>query len=341
MVVCSWLLFLALNQGSHAARLASNLGLITAPFAASWACVVAARRSAENVRRSWWLFGASCASWGLGQTIWTVYETVLGRTVPFPSLADIGYLTAVPLAVAALVVLPNQPRSSASRTRLVLDGLVTASSLLVVSWAVVLGPLFHAGGGQLFSQIISIAYPLGDVVTVTMALTVLCQYRKGKSVSLGTLALISGALMSVAVADSGFTYLTTKGLYSSGNLIDGGWFLGFALLFLAARVEFGSDEAKTSGEVPRRAAAAAPYVAVLAALATAAWLQVFTGSIEAFIVWDLVFTMLLLVARQYLSILENHALARTLEERVRARTAEVRKNEERFRSLVQNSSDVV
>jgi hypothetical protein len=32
---------------------------------------------------------------------WTWYETVLHRDVPFPSLADVGYLAAVPLAAAA------------------------------------------------------------------------------------------------------------------------------------------------------------------------------------------------------------------------------------------------
>jgi hypothetical protein len=37
------------------------------------------------------------------------------------------------------------------------------------------------------------------------------------------------------VADSGFVYLTAVGSYSSGALIDAGWFLGYILIVLAAR----------------------------------------------------------------------------------------------------------
>jgi diguanylate cyclase (GGDEF)-like protein/PAS domain S-box-containing protein len=340
-VAGTWLLFLLFNQGSDSARLVSNLGLITAPLAASLACASAARRSSGGARRAWALFAASSAAWGLGQTTWTLYETVFGRRVPFPSLADVGYLGAVPLAIAALVSMPNASRTAASRVRMVLDGMVTASSLLVVSWAVVLGPLFDAGGGAVVDQVIALAYPVGDVVMITMALSFVGQSWHGSTLPLRTLVLISGALVALAVADSGFTYLTTKELYSSGHPIDGGWFLGYTLLFLAARSGLPGPGEAGDRELPRRAAAATPYLAVLCAVATAAALQVVTGTVEAFVIWGLVLTMLLLVARQYMSILENHSLARTLEERVRARTAEVRRSEERFRSLVQNSSDVV
>ena len=36
--------------------------------------------------------GFSALSWASWQAAWTWYETVLGRDVPFPSLADVGYL---------------------------------------------------------------------------------------------------------------------------------------------------------------------------------------------------------------------------------------------------------
>jgi len=51
----------------------------------------------------------------------------------------------------------------ASCLRSVLDGLVIAASLLLVSWAVVLGAVFRAGGTNL-ADVIGLAYPVGDVV---------------------------------------------------------------------------------------------------------------------------------------------------------------------------------
>ncbi|MGH9149763.1 MAG: diguanylate cyclase domain-containing protein, partial [Acidimicrobiales bacterium] len=335
-----WLGYLVFHQGTLSARFVSNIGLITAALTAAFSCAATARRKQGGERRAWALFAGSAASWGLGQTGWTVYETLLGRTVPFPSLADIGYLGAVPLAVAALLSMPGPARSRASRVRLVVDGLVTASSLMVVSWALVLGPVFASDGLALLPQVISLAYPVGDVVLITMALSFASYFRRPNQLPVPTLLLICGALLSLAVADSGFSYLTTKEIYSSGHPIDAGWFIGYGLLFLASRYRHLPVD-HPAAETPRRAPAATPYIAVLCAIGAAGALQVLRGTIGAFVVWDLVVTMLLLVARQYLSIMENHALARTLEERVRVRTEEVRKNEERFRALVQNSSDVV
>jgi hypothetical protein len=68
---------------------------------------------------------------------------VLGREVPFPSLADVGYLAAVPLAAAALLSLPFAAHNAAGRFRQVLDGLLIAASPLLISWVVVLNQVFR------------------------------------------------------------------------------------------------------------------------------------------------------------------------------------------------------
>ena len=41
---------------------------------------------------------------------------MLGREVPFPSLADVGYLVAVPLAAAALLSVPFAAQNAAARS---------------------------------------------------------------------------------------------------------------------------------------------------------------------------------------------------------------------------------
>src|SRR5689334_253235 len=69
-----------------------NVALCLAPLAAAVASVARGRRTAGRVRWSWWLLGAASLSWALGSLVWTWDESVLGREVPFPSLADAGYL---------------------------------------------------------------------------------------------------------------------------------------------------------------------------------------------------------------------------------------------------------
>ena len=112
-----------------------------------------------------------------------------------------------------------------------LDGAVIASSLLYSSWALVLGPVFRAGEGSVLEQAIALAYPLGDVVLVTIVLVVVARIRVGGAPVL----LLAAGLLSLAVADTGFAYLTQEGAYRTGVPSDVGWFAGYLLVAVAAR----------------------------------------------------------------------------------------------------------
>jgi hypothetical protein len=73
------------------------------------------------------------------QATWVWYEHVAQRELPFPSLADFGYLTAIPLAAAAMLAFPGRAERAVLQARSLLDGAVIATSLLYSSWALVLG----------------------------------------------------------------------------------------------------------------------------------------------------------------------------------------------------------
>ena len=92
-----------------------------------------------------------------------------------------------------------------------------AGSLFLISWVLVLGTVFEAGGDSLLSQAISLAYPVGDIVVVTIVLYVWLRARLvGGSIPL-PLGLVGAGLVAIAVADSGFVYHTATGSYASGN----------------------------------------------------------------------------------------------------------------------------
>jgi diguanylate cyclase (GGDEF)-like protein/PAS domain S-box-containing protein len=344
VVALLWLGSLSLGLGgARASQAISNFGLIVAAGAAGITCIRTARFSNPRQSRMWKLMGASALSWASGQAAWTWYETVLGREVPFPSLADVGYLAAPPLAAAALIALPFAARSLAGRVRQVLDGLMIAASLLLASWVLVLRPLFRSGGDDLLGQVISLAYPIGDVVVGTIVLFILARARMGRGTRGTPLPLLGGGLVAIAVADSGFVYLTAVGSYSSGALIDGGWFVGYLLVLLAARkpeADPVKEEEEESASVDRMGMYL-PYIAVLGSLAVSTVAQVQQGILDYFASWTRAFIIVALVGRQVLSLLENSSLARHLEARVVERTAELRASEQRFQALVQHSSEVV
>src|ERR1700694_882952 len=65
-----------------------------AAFTAAAVCALAATRHHGRLRLAWALLGASALSWGLGQSVWDWYQIVQNVLIPFPSLADAGYLGA-------------------------------------------------------------------------------------------------------------------------------------------------------------------------------------------------------------------------------------------------------
>ena len=337
-----WTLSLYVLSGSRAAQTVSNGGLFAIALTAGLAALRRARTGPRAEQRFWWLLGAGVLSWSAGQLVWTWYESVLGREVPFPSPADVGYLGLPPLAAAALLSLPLAAPTLAGRVRTLLDGLMVAGSLLLCSWIVLLDPVVSAGAESSAAQVISLAYPIGDVVVITLVLYTWLRARHAADRLPVSLPLVGGGLLAFAVSDSGFVYLTTAGNYSSGSVIDLGWFLGFVLMLLAALRSATPQAVTDEREVLSQPIGnLLPYAAVTVALLTSAVEVWRTGQVDVFVSWIRTVIMVLLVVRQVLTLAENQSLTRNLEKRVQDRTRELLASRQRFEALVQHSSDVV
>ena len=284
--------------------------------------------------------GGAAISWACGQSIWTYYESFEGRDVPFPSYADLGYLGAVPLLVVGLMLLSSVGRQAVGVARTVLDGLVVATGLLIVSWQVVLEKTFQAGGDTLLAQVISLAYPIGDIVCGSVAIVVIARTRNVRGLGMASLYLLAAGTVSFAVGDSGFTFLTLKETYFSGHPIDIGWFCGYLLLALAARAylrDSSQPEAPEAEEHRAPVGVFAPYIPVLLAIAAASYREFTENKLGIFLAWAMLILIVLVVVHQILATFENVGLNRSLQ----LRTNALSERERWFRSLVQNSSDVV
>jgi len=101
-------------------------------LAGATGCTVGAIRAHSRARRGWVYLALACSVWGVGQTIWTVYEVWLGRETPFPSIADIGFLGFVPAAMVAMWLIPSRSGAGDNRRRL-LDGLTVTCSVVLIS----------------------------------------------------------------------------------------------------------------------------------------------------------------------------------------------------------------
>lgn len=313
-----------------------DIGEAAVAFLAAGVCGLAARRHQGRIRVAWILIGVSAFLWAAGEAVWSFYEVGLRQQVPYPSLADAGYLGAMPFAVAGILLFAAANRRTISRLAGVLDGAVIAGSLLVVSWGTILGTVYHAGSDSLTSQLIGLAYPVSDVVVLTMVLLLVGRVHRSAQLPL---SLLAAGLLANLLADSGFAYLTTVNTYGPAQPIDIGWVAGYMLIALAAlrAAQLPITRSSASDVLARRWRQFLPYIPVAAAAAVTVGSNLVTGSIEPFLFWGLMVVALFVVMRQFIMLTDNMALNRKLE----VQAAGLREREEHLRSLVDHSSDVV
>jgi len=292
-----------------------------AAFTAGVACLVAARREApgygrawnKKLRRAWHLLAAAAIFWGAGEAIWTYMELVQHRSVPFPSTADVGYLAAVPLLVAAVLAFPSAPVRMTARLRTLLDALIVAASLLAVSWVTVLGPMWDAEAPSPLARAVALAYPVSDIVVATIAFSLLTRTRGRDPVSTTLLAI---ALLCLAVADSSFLYLTSTDTYQPGNLVDLGWLLGWLLVLVMATRPMESQADEGREERVSLARLVLPYALLTLAFLTCVTVQLTAHQLGAFLFVNGIILVVLVIVRQLVTLVENRGLNRRLERMV-------------------------
>jgi hypothetical protein len=281
-----------------------------AAFLGCAGCLRAARGQSGRMRTFWLLFAAAMASWTLAEIIWGYYALVLNVAVPVPSWADVGYLGAIPLAVAALVLHPALHASGRRRARSLLEGLLLATALLFISWTLGLHSLWQSTDLTKWSGVVAVAYPFGDIVIAFFIVLAIRGMTAGDRVSLWWLL---GALLAMAVSDSTFTYMTAAGTYNSPGLLDTGWvvaYLGVGLAGLAAQPADAAVPTRAD-ERPSLASLVAPVIPVLIALTVAA-IEIKLGHHLDQTAWVMAFVLVVLVlVRQALAVFEFLAPSRS------------------------------
>lgn len=284
---------------------------IIAGLAAAVACFRAAGRFGPRGRRPWRLLGASALSWTLGQCLWSYYECIASGEEPFPSLADIGFLVAVPLGVAALLSFPSRSTQS-GRLQAITDGLIIGCALLGFSWITVLHQVARSSGSG-FELDLALAYPLGDVMILVITLSVLARATTRHRTTIVAVAL---GMTCLALADSAFAYLQSIDAYET-NLFNTGWVAGYLFIALAARHATDETGAPPSSEPQHYWVLILPFVPTVAFVLAAA-AQTAQGQPSPAAAWLGAPLVLLLVIRQLFTHHDNLGLMHALRQQIEA-----------------------
>ena len=157
-------------------------------FEGSW------RSSSPTARLFPLVMGVACISWALGDTALTI-ESLGGANPSTPSVADgfyVGFFVLCFLAFALLIRRGN--KSSLVTTSL--DGLIAGLGVAAVSAAFVVAAVIRITGGGALAAATNLAYPLGDVLLLALAVGGLLVLPRGFRLffTLASIALVANAI---------------------------------------------------------------------------------------------------------------------------------------------------
>lgn len=309
-----------------------DFGLAAASAAAAASALAHARSRACLHRPAWLLFATSSAMVALGDGIWGWYEVILREPVPSPSAADFCFLMFAPPAIVGLLVLTKGPVTRASWTCLALDAWLIGGSLITLTWSLALANAAGRGGVSTARTALALAYPLLDIVLVSM---VLALHFGRSAVGRASVNTAVAALTLTVLCDALFTVPMLREHYRSGQILDAGWFAGSLMLAYAPWAGRGRQQKPQPSSPPGRRAAGSlaaltPYLAAAVCTLSILYNVIDGRKTDRVVLFTGCAVVLALVVRQGIMLLDNIRL-----------TQELVHKENHFRSLVQGSSDVI
>ncbi len=220
-------------EGALGARAVSHvvdLGLYNSVYVAAAVALVLRPAHSPREGRGWWILalGMLCTA---GGNAW--YSLVLARLpeMPYPSVADVFYLSWYPACYLAIVLVLT---AHVGRFPLSvwLDGIVAGAGVAATAAALWFRPLTATDpGAPLLTVLASIAYPVFDLLLLVLLVGVLFVVRTALR---GWVLLLAAGLGLTAASDVLLSTRVVAGSYVQGGWGDVGFLAAVVMMALAA-----------------------------------------------------------------------------------------------------------
>jgi diguanylate cyclase (GGDEF)-like protein len=188
--------------------------------------VVGILRNRPGHWRAWALFAAGVLTFVSGDITYDVTELRLGE-YPYPYWADLLYLCAYPLLWASLSKL-GRGHGDRERGGLI-DAAIISTGIGLIFWVSVVGPTLSDVGAPLLERLVTIGYPLADVL-LTAGVARMLTRPGNRTPSMRLLAMGSVVMLS---CDLIYTTMSSTAEYT-GGFVDSGFLMAYACWGAAA-----------------------------------------------------------------------------------------------------------
>lgn len=224
-------------------------------------CAAGATRHTRD-GRAWTCIAVALLCIGLGEITWDLlYTNVDAASIPYPSLADVFDLASYPLFLTGLILIVRR-RVRRIELHRWLDGVVIVLVVVAPMVALVLDPVLRHAPPDPVGQIVTLAYPFGDLVLIGTLLGALPMLSWRIDASW---LLLGVGLLCLTVGDAAYAAAALDDAYHNGPF-DFLWSAGSVAIAWAAW--FPNAETRSPSQVYGWRAIVLPLGAQLFAVGT-------------------------------------------------------------------------
>jgi diguanylate cyclase (GGDEF)-like protein/PAS domain S-box-containing protein len=209
---------------------------------------------------AWWFFVAGLLLFWMGDVYTYSYPKLFGADVPFPSPGDAMYIAVYPVLMTGLLILVRRRNKRADGPGLI-DSLIMTLGLGLLSYVLLIAPYVHDPKLTLLPKLVSIAYPVGDIILLAAAIRLAVDAGSRRA----AFYLLIGSIGTLFSTDFAYGIVTLNNAYTHQLSLDVGWIF-FYLLWGAAALH--PSMGALSEAAPRREQHFTPFRLVLLAGAT-------------------------------------------------------------------------
>ncbi|MEV0900276.1 EAL domain-containing protein [Actinoplanes sp. NPDC049802] len=180
-------------------------------------------------RLPWYLISAALVFFNTGDN-WYNLLLALGHEPGFPGLADVFYLLVYPLLTAAFLIFVRDRNGGDANRAALLDALVPTVGLGLLTWVYWIAPFTRAEDMSVLEKLVSIGYPLGDVLVLAVILRMLT----GENRRPGAVATLGVAMVGLLVSDVFYGQSQLNSAWALGGPVDLGWIVFYSAMGFAA-----------------------------------------------------------------------------------------------------------
>jgi len=188
------------------------------------AIIVGVRRNRPASNGPWRFFAVGLFLFWVGDLYTYSYPRLFHVSVPFPSIGDAIYLTVYPALMMGLLLLVRRRNPGTDRAG-VIDSLIMTLGLSLVSFMVLIAPYVHDNTLSLVPKLVSVAYPLGDILLLAAAIRLAVDTGKRRP----AFYMLASSIATLLVTDFVYGLLTLHNAYTHQLILDVGWILFYLL----------------------------------------------------------------------------------------------------------------